>query len=373
MRRWILILLTLFLIAPQVSGSAPVTLTIMHFNDDYQLGPVDQGKAGGLDRLAAVVNRVRQSDPDALLLFAGDLISPSVESTLFRGAQLIDGLNQLGVDVATLGNHEFDYGPQELQKRLAESQFPWVITNVFQSNYAKPPMTQLVFRKTVRGVEVGVFGLLTVETVRSSSPGPNVRFLDEVGAASAAVALLRKQGALVVIALTHLTMAKDEEVVQGTPGITLVIGGHDHEPLRAMVNSVLIRKAGSDARFLGIVRLTVMPDGRVVSVQDELVPITDQTPSDPKLASVLRSYEAQLSKELDFVVGRTQVELDARTSTVRAKESSLGNFIADAMRQAVNADVAITNGGGIRSNAVFPAGPVARKDVLGWLPFVGTL
>ncbi len=108
MRRWVLVLLTLVLLAPHVSGAAPVTLTLMHFNDDYQLSAVDQGKAGGLDRLAMVVNRVRQSDPEALLLFAGDLISPSVESTLFRGAQLIDGLNQLGVDVATLGNHEFD-------------------------------------------------------------------------------------------------------------------------------------------------------------------------------------------------------------------------------------------------------------------------
>jgi 2',3'-cyclic-nucleotide 2'-phosphodiesterase (5'-nucleotidase family) len=341
----------------------------MHFNDDYQLGPVDQGKAGGLDRLATVVNRVRASDPEALLLFAGDLISPSVESTLFRGAQLIDGLNQLGVDVATLGNHEFDYGPQELQKRLAESQFPWVVTNVVQSNYTKLPMTQLLLQKTVRGVGIGFFGLLTQETVTSSSPGPNIRFLDEAGAASAAVALLRKQGAAVVIALTHLGMAQDQQVVRATPGMTLVIGGHDHEPLRAVVNGVLIRKAGSDARFLGIVRLTVMPDGRVVNVQDELVPITDQTPSDPKLAAVVKSYAVQLSKELDVVVGRTQVELDVRTSTVRAKESSLANFIADAMRQAVGAAVAITNGGGIRSNAVFPTGPIARKDVLAWLPF----
>lgn len=369
MRRWVLVLLTLVLLAPQVSGAAPVTLTIMHFNDDYQLSAVDQGKAGGLDRLATAVNKVRQSDPEALLLFAGDLISPSVESTLFRGAQLIDGLNQLGVDVATLGNHEFDYGPQELQKRLAESQFPWVVTNVVQSNYTKLPMTQLLVRKTVRDVEVGFFGLLTRETLTSSSPGPNIRVLDEVGAASAAVTMLRKQGAAVVIGLTHLAMVTDQLVVRATPGITLVIGGHDHEPLRAVVNGVLIRKAGSDARFLGVVRLTVMPDGAVVSVEDELVPITDQTPSDPKLAAVLKSYAAQLSKELDIVVGRAQVELDARTATVRAKESSLGNFIADVIRQTVDADVAITNGGGIRSNAVFPAGPVARKDVLGWLPF----
>lgn len=369
MRRWFLTCIVLLLVASQAFSATPITLTIMHFNDDYQLGAVDQGKAGGLDRLAAVVKQIRQPDPEALLVFPGDLISPSLESMLFKGAQLIDGLNQLGVDAATLGNHEFDYGPEEFVQRVAESKFPWVITNVVQSNFTKIPGTQLLLHKTVRGIDVGFFGLLTIETATSSKPGPDIRFLDELGAARAAVPLLRKQGATVVIGLTHLRMATDQAIVRAVPGITLVLGGHDHDPLRAVVDGVLIRKAGSDARFLGIVRLTVTPDGTVVNVQDELVPITDQTPSDPILAALIKSYAAQISKELDAVVGRTDVELDARNTTVRARESSLGNLIADVMRQAMGADVAITNGGGIRTNALFPAGPIARKDVLAWLPF----
>ncbi len=369
MRRWLLVILALLLLVPQAYSAAPITLTILHFNDDYQLAAVDQGKAGGLDRLAAAANQVRRDDPDALLLFAGDLISPSVESMLFKGAQLIDGLNQLGVSVATLGNHEFDYGPQVLQQRIAESKFPWVITNAVQSNFTRLPGTQLFLRKTVKGVQVGFFGLLTPETSTSSSPGPNIRFLDEVGAARAAVSVLHDQGATVVIAITHTRMETDQAVVRAVPGISLVIGGHDHDPLRALVNGVLIRKAGSDARFLGIVRLTVTAGGSIVDVRDELVPITDQTPSDPVMAALVKSYADKVSKELDVAIGRTDVELDARNATVRAKESNLGNLIADIMRQAVGADVAITNGGGIRTNTLFPAGRLTRKDVLAWLPF----
>jgi 2',3'-cyclic-nucleotide 2'-phosphodiesterase (5'-nucleotidase family) len=356
-------------LASPALGAAPITLTVLHFNDDYQLGAVDQGKAGGLDRLATVVKRIRRGDPEAMLLFAGDLISPSVESSVFKGAQLIDGLNHLGVDAATLGNHEFDYGPQVLQQRLAESRFPWVITNVLRRDFSRLPGTQFLLTRTARGIPVGIFGLLTTETAITSSPGPDILFLDEVGAARAAVPLLRRRGARVVIGLTHVSMATDQAVARAVPGISVIVGGHEHEPLRAMVDGTLIRKAGSDARFLGVIRLTVAPDGTTLNVADELLPITDQIPPDPAMAALVQRYAAQLSRELDVVVARTQVPLDARNATVRARESNLGNLIADIMRAAVGADVAITNGGGIRTNALFPAGPITRRDVLAWLPF----
>jgi 2',3'-cyclic-nucleotide 2'-phosphodiesterase (5'-nucleotidase family) len=87
------------------------------------------------------------------------------------------------------------------------------------------------------------------------------------------------------------------------------------------------------------------------------------------VGELVQRYADQLSKELDIVIGRTTVPLDARNVTVRAAESALGNYIADVMRRAVDADIAITNGGGIRTNALFPAGEIKRRDVLAWLPF----
>ncbi|MGQ0548197.1 MAG: bifunctional metallophosphatase/5'-nucleotidase, partial [Armatimonadota bacterium] len=83
----------------------------------------------------------------------------------------------------------------------------------------------------------------------------------------------------------------------------------------------------------------------------------------------VKRYADQMSRELDVVIGRTSVPLDARNTAVRGGESALGNFIADVMRRAVDADVAITNGGGIRTNALFPAGEIKRRDVVAWLPF----
>jgi 2',3'-cyclic-nucleotide 2'-phosphodiesterase (5'-nucleotidase family) len=367
-RRLALLAIAMILISVPVGAQTPLTLTFMHFNDDYQLGPVDGGKAGGLDRLAYVAKQVRAQDPQAQMLFAGDLVSPSLESSVFRGAQMIDGMNALGVDASTLGNHEFDRGLDELQQRLAQSKFPWVATNVY-GRTGRLPRIEFLLMRTVQGVSVGYFGLLTSTTPLASRPGPDVRFADELGTARAIVPILRQRGAQIVVGLTHLDMWQDVQILREVPGINLIIGGHDHDPMRQTVGASVVAKAGSDARWLGVVRIQVTADGRVIGIKDELTAITEKTPSDPDLGALVKRYADRMSRELDVVIGRTSVPLDARNAAVRTAESALGNLIADVMRQAVDADIAITNGGGIRSNSLFPVGEIKLRDVLGWLPF----
>lgn len=365
--RVILTVLAVVLLAvlPAAPQQAPV-LTILHFNDDYQLTAVDSGKVGGLDRLTALVKQYRKESRCTLLLFAGDLISPSVESSVFKGAQLIDGLNLLGVDAAAFGNHEFDYGPAELQKRVAESRFPWLAANAFVPPGARPfPGTRLYVIRDVCGTTVGIFGLVTPETQTASSPGPTW-FGDPIAVARAMMPILRRNGAQKIIALTHQLIGSDEAMLRAVPEIDLVIGGHEHEPLTVRVGGRLIAKAGSDARWLGVTRLPLIGSP---AATHELLTITDKTPSDPAMAALIKSYQERLSRDLDQVIGETTAPLDARNSAVRQQEAPLGNFIADVMRTAVQADIAITNGGGIRTNALFPAGPIRRKDAFGWLPF----
>ncbi len=357
------LLLTLALALP--APTQPPVLTVLHFNDVYQLGAVNGGRRGGFDRLATVVKRHRAQERTSLLLFAGDLISPSVESSVFKGAQLIDAMNQLGVDAATFGNHEFDYGPEELARRVRESRFPWVVSNAFAPGLRPFPGVRPWLVLTPGGVPVGIVGLLTEETAVLSSPG-NTTFGDVFAVAREVVRVLRARGARVVIALTHLSMAQDQELLRRVPEVDLVIGGHEHDPLVATVAGRLVAKAGSDGRWLGVTRLQL--DGSRAA-QHHLVDVDERVPPDPEMAKLVQRYSEQLSRELEVVIGETAVPLDARNTTVRQQESNLGNFIADVMRAAVGADVAITNGGGIRTNALFPAGRITRKDVLAWLPF----
>ncbi|MDR7579042.1 MAG: 5'-nucleotidase C-terminal domain-containing protein [Armatimonadota bacterium] len=363
--RSVLFGLALAVVLALPAPSQPPVLTILHFNDVYQLTAVDGGRRGGFDRLATVVKRHRAQERPSLLLFAGDLISPSVESSIFKGAQLIDGMNHLGVDVATFGNHEFDYGPEELAKRVRESRFPWVVSNVFAPGLRPFPGVKPWLVLSPGGVPVGIVGLLTEDTAVLSSPG-NTTFGNVFTVTREVVRILRARGARVIVALTHLSMAQDQQLLREVPEVDLVIGGHEHDPLTATVGGRLVAKAGSDAKWLGVTLLSLDGSRRA---QHQLVDVDERVPPDPEMAKLVQHYSERLSKELEVPIGETTVPLDARNVTVRQQESNLGNFIADVMRAAVGADVAITNGGGIRTNALFPAGRITRKDVLAWLPF----
>lgn len=363
--RSVLFGLALAVVLALPAPSQPPVLTILHFNDVYQLTAVDGGRRGGFDRLATVVKRHRAQERPSLLLFAGDLISPSVESSIFKGAQLIDGMNHLGVDAATFGNHEFDYGPEELAKRVRESRFPWVVGNVFAPGLRPFPGVKPWLVLSPGGVPVGILGLLTEDTAVLSSPG-NTTFGNVFTVAREVVRILRARGARVIVALTHLSMAQDQQLLREVPEVDLVIGGHEHDPLTATVGGRLVAKAGSDAKWLGVTLLSLDGSRRA---QHQLVDVDERVPPDPEMAKLVQHYSERLSRELEVPIGETTVPLDARNVTVRQQESNLGNFIADVMRAAVGADVAITNGGGIRTNALFPAGRITRKDVLAWLPF----
>jgi len=344
-------------------------LTIMHFNDDYELTPT--GNLGGMAYLAGQVDATRAQDPQALLLFAGDLLSPSVESSVFAGAQMVTALNHLGITAAAFGNHEFDRGDAALGRSVTASHFPWLGSNITVAASGRPfPGAIRTMITVAHGVKVGLLGLLTPETVILSNPGHDLRFDPVIAAARMAVAHLTAQGATVIVAVTHEDMSADIALAHAVPRLDLIVGGHDHVLWDATVGHTLIVKAQSDAHYLGVTTLAVGADGRVTSAidQPELIDPNTTTP-DAGMAALVKRYEARLSAQLSLVIGRSTVPLDARESVVRQKESALGDFIADAVRARAATDVALVNSGGIRTDAVTPAGPITRKTILAFLPF----
>src|SRR2546423_475321 len=115
-----------------------VRVTLLQVNDVYQFSPVDQDRRGGLARLLTLQKSIRAQNPHTLFLLAGDTISPSVESITYKGAQMIEAWNAAGLDYATFGNHEFDFGPDVLQQRIQESKFGWIAANVIDMRTGKP-------------------------------------------------------------------------------------------------------------------------------------------------------------------------------------------------------------------------------------------
>src|SRR5918997_4123466 len=173
-----------------------VRVTLLQVNDVYQISPVDKGKRGGLARLATLRKIVLEESPHTLYLLAGDTLGPSVASNIFKGRQMIAAWNATGLDYAALGNHEFDFGDAILRERMRESKFTWLGSNVFDRKTGKlfgdmPPFVVREFG----GVKVGLFGLLTVDTKQTSSPGADVEFRDPCLTAQEMTKQLRSRGA----------------------------------------------------------------------------------------------------------------------------------------------------------------------------------
>ncbi|HZG52078.1 MAG TPA: bifunctional UDP-sugar hydrolase/5'-nucleotidase [Pyrinomonadaceae bacterium] len=348
-----------------------VRVTLLQVNDVYQMSPVERGRRGGLARIATLRKKIAAESPHTLYLLAGDTLSPSVASNIFKGRQMIAAWNATGLDYAALGNHEFDFGDAVLRERMRESKFTWLGSNVFDRKTGKlfgdmPPFVVREFG----GVRVGLFGLLTTDTKQSSSAGADVEFRDPCRTAREMTKQLRKRGARTIVALTHLTIEQDKQLARCAPDIDVIIGGHEHSVLQSLSGRTPIFKMGSDARNLGRIDLNIQRrDGRLESIDWEIIPVTDELADDPQAAAVIGDYEKRLAAELDLPVGRTTVELDARQETNRTRETNLGSFIADAYRKYAGADVALLNGGSIRSNTTYAAGALTKRDVLSILPF----
>lgn len=347
-------------------------LTLLQINDVYVATPVDGGKAGGLARVASLKKQLAQAGRNVVLMLAGDFLSPSVASSIFRGRQMVEGLNAAGLDVATLGNHEFDFGVDVLLERMKEARWTWVVSNVQDEQTGQPigGARPYLIRQYGR-LNVGFLGLCLTGEEITPDKRRGVKMIDPFEAAATYVPILKREGADVLIALTHLDFADDRRLAERFPEIDVIIGGHEHFPITTFVNRTLITKAGGDARFVARLDLARPSAGAALERHFELVPITDALPDDPDTGRVTADYEAKLGKELEVVVGATTTPLNAVAESVRSAESNLGNLIADAMRVEVGADLTIVNAGTIRSNRVYPPGQLTRRDLLAIHPLGG--
>ena len=363
---------------PAAGSAEPASIVLVHVNDWDRIDGVNG--QGGAARIAAVVRgeraRARAAGDLPIVTFGGDMISPSLLSGVDRGAHMIALANAIGFDFAVPGNHEFDFGPETLAKRLAESGATWLAGNVSWRGNPGFPGTRPTAMVEHAGYRIGFLGLITPTTAMISSPGPDVAFAPVEASASAHVARLRSEGADVVIALTHTHFSQDRELLRAVPGIDIVLGGHDHLVLAMHDGRQTILKAGSQGIHVGILRLGIdrEDDGKggsrlVLTRGYELRPTAAVDP-DPEIARAAHAQRRQLERGMDTVLGRTLTELDTRRASVRSGENAFGNLVADAMRAAAASDVALTNGGGIRGDTVYPAGtPITRRIVLTELPF----
>ena len=356
-----------------LAGRAPaatIHATILHFGDAYDIVPA-LGR-GGWAEAATLIQAQRAREINTIVTYGGDLISPSFMSSLTQGSQMIALLNEVRVDYAALGSHDFDFGPEILAQRIAESKFVWLASNVRDANGKPFAGVPPVAIRRIGPVTFGFFAILSPDTATESSPGPDVHFLPPKRIAEEAVKTLRGAGVDVVIALTHQPLAADKAMVQAVPGIDLVLGGGEKGPVDLEQNGVPILRSGINAESLVAVDLTVdkQPGGKTdLSISYGVIPTLGAKPN-LKIAALIGGYLMQVDQQLRVPVATLDSELDSRLATVRAGESSMGDLIADALLAASGADLAMVNGGGIRGDRLYAAGTaLSERDIRRELPF----
>ncbi len=351
--------------------AAEVKVSFVLTNDTYEMGD-DHGR-GGYPRLTAIAKQERAANPNTLFVHAGDLISPSLFSGFDQGEHMIVLTNMAGVDIMAPGNHEFDFGVDVAAKRMAESKFPWIAANVTDAD-GKPALGMAgTLMKEIGGVKIGLIGLAEETTPELSSPG-KLKFLSAFDTAKAKAKELKEAGADFVVAINHNLRSIGQRIVDNGV-VDLDLNGHNHDMWMFYNGKSAAVESGSDAHYVAVVDVTFdvqEKDGkRTVKWHPNFRFIDTATATpDPEVAAKVASYEQELDKELGVELGSTAVELDSRKASVRGMETMMGDLVADGMREAVGADIAITNGGGIRGDKVYPAGSkLTRKDILTELPF----
>lgn len=376
-----------------VSSEAPRSVTLMLINDIYRINGIDGGADGGLARVRTLRRQLEQKHSDLLLLHAGDLLYPSLLSRRYDGEQMIDILNRLDGDAqafdhnlfVTFGNHEFDKSKRKhaplLASRIDASQFTWLSANIdFGRDADGHPLIAAdhLLRATLierGGLRIGLFGL----TIDSKLPAYVEAIRSPLEVARRVSQQLRQEGADVVIALTHLSVAQDMALLRelGAEGPDLILGGHEHERQVHTVDGRSVYKADADALSAFVAHIEV--ERGEVRVRGEFHRLDGSVVPDAVLQQRIDEWEARHDHEycaeiaqaddcLREVMGRTRVELTGEELQIRSRETNLGDWLLDRALEHYRpqgAQVAFINSGSLRLNQNLAAGSaITRRQLL---------
>lgn len=390
---------------PDLTGKA-VRVTFLHTSDihartfPYHFDPSftdnglgledDAGSYGGLARIATILKQERAKSGRVLHLDSGDSFQGSVTFNYFDGEAEFRALSAMGLDGAVIANHEFDMGASNLaDQSISWATFPRLAANYqFEdSNLPWATMLQQSSQPTAMydldGFRVGVIGMANFSSLNSIDEENNslgIKMIDPGAVIPHYAALLKDQGADIIVLVSHMGIDEDRELAETYPEIDLILGGHNHvalDPPLVITNAVTGKRiplvdSGAFSKYVGRLDIVVQ-DGVILSTDYTLFPIDDSIPEDPKIAGLLQEYQEILDDALniDQVLGYAEEQLNRYGST--GGDSMLGNFTAEAMRAfpGVETEIALTNTLGIRSD--IPVGDITIDTLFNTMPFDNTI
>lgn len=351
-------------------------LTLLHSNDihgDFFQEENNGNCTGGISALSAYVQRVREQDRPVLYMVAGDMLQGSVIDQEYRGLSTIDLMNLLAPDIATLGNHELDYGLSHMLFLERCAKFPIVSANL----YVEPTGSRLfqpyqIIEKD--GIKVLVIGVITEDILELSLFDPLLTNFVTVTPAETEIERICNAYRTVdidfTVILTHLGLEEDirlAERINPDLGIDLIIGGHSHsfmeQPLR--VNDILIAHAGHGSDQIG--RFDIVVDMKKNCIEEyswNCVTIDGNGPKDEQMDALLQMYRSKIDEKYSFVLTRMKRSLSHES---REQETELGNLFADILAKSFKLDLFIIGSGSVRKEKLDAV--VTRQKLKEVLPF----
>lgn len=345
--------------------------------------------------LKALVEDTRAEHEYTALVDLGDFASGGTLGSLSSGEIMIELMNKMGYDTVTVGNHEFDYTMPQLKRLFEMAEFPFVACNVRYTGTEGNAFADIpeYLIKEYGSVKVGFLGVLTPSSIVSSKPSSfmeNGKFVYDFYSGEEGKELaekvqstvdeMRAEGADYVIALTHLGSDTANapydsiSLIRNTSGIDAVLDGHSHSVITGDLypnkdgEDVLLSSVGTKMENAG--ELIISKDGTLTSLL-----ISEYDREDETVRKALDDAQEELNGILSEKVGEVPYTLSIKDENglrlVRNRETPLGNLCTDAVREYMDTDVAVLNGGEIRSN--IEAGEVTMEDLLNVMPFQSLL
>ncbi|HEY9867973.1 MAG TPA: bifunctional UDP-sugar hydrolase/5'-nucleotidase [Candidatus Obscuribacterales bacterium] len=374
----------------QASKEPGLVLTILHTNDLHAHDEPfeERGKSvGGMARIAHLIRAIRKSTANVVTVDAGDIFQGTPFFKLYHGEVEVSLLNQLGYDLYTIGNHEFDEGPENLEKQLKAARFDVLSANIDAS--ALPGLAAIIKPSVVKefgGQKVGFVGAVTPDLVAMSLKTGAVRVKGVDGSNESGwiapikeeVERLTAQGVDKIVLVTHAGLERDKQLAQAIPEVDAIVGGHSHTRLNKPIvvghadgSRAIIVQAGCYGRALGKLELVFDHRGRLVfpGTRSRLINITSAVPQTPDVKRYLEEKGRPIASLRETVAGVALGDFDNRFSRY-PWDSPIGDLVCDALADAgtrYGATIALQNRGGIRAR--IDRGLVTMEKIEEVLPF----
>ncbi len=348
------------------------TITIFHTNDTHSRVVEDKYAGMGFAKIATIIEEAKTTGDPVLYMDAGDTFHGQTFATLTKGESIVKVLNTVGLDFLAPGNHDFNYGYDRLLELSEIADFKIISANTSRDGVQDFTPGYIIEKD---GYRIGIFGLSTPETYYKTHPNnvAGVTFTNPITMAQMMVDTLEEKTHLIV-ALGHIGIDESSEytsikILEEVEGIDLFIDGHSHSVLEGgmMVGETLLVQTGDYDKNLG--KVTVTFENGEPTLSAELISKEEAKDVEPhaEVAAMISTINEELELITSVEVGESAVVLEGARQYVRTGETNLGNLVADAMLEETGADVAITNGGGIRDS--IDIGPITVKEIITVFPF----